>query len=67
MGISTEQIKTGAKSAFFASLGPSVAIVISMVGILASIGVPVAWMRLSYIGSVMYELAAADRAATAAR
>lgn len=66
MGVTTEQMKIGAKSAFFASLGPSIAIVISMVGLLASIGAPVAWMRLSYIGSVMYELAAADRAATAA-
>lgn len=66
MGITTEQMKIGAKSAFFASIGPSIAIVISMVGLLASIGAPVAWMRLSYIGSVMYELSAADRAATAA-
>lgn len=66
MGITQEQMKTGAKSAFVASLGPSLVIVIGMVGLLTSIGGPVAWLRLAYIGSVMYELPAADRAATAA-
>ena len=66
MGVTDLQMKTAAKSAFFASLGPSVVIVIGMVGLLTSVGGPVAWMRLAYIGSVMYELPAADRAATAA-
>lgn len=66
MGITDIQMKTAAKSALFASLGPSIVIVIGMVGLLTSVGGPVAWMRLAYIGSVMYELPAADRAATAA-
>ena len=66
MGITDYQFKTAVKSSFFASLGPSLVIVIGMVGLLSSVGGPVAFMRLAYIGSVMYELPAADRAATAA-
>jgi hypothetical protein len=66
MGISTDKMKLAAKSSFFASLGPSIVIVIGMVGLLSSVGGPVAWMRLAYIGSVMYELPAADKAAQAA-
>lgn len=66
MGITDQQFKAAIKGSFFASLGPSVVIVIGMVGLLSSVGGPVAWMRLAYIGSVMYELPAADRAATAA-
>lgn len=66
MGITQEQFKNATKSAFAASLGPSIVIVIGMVGLLTSVGGPVAWLRLAYIGSVMYELPAADRAATAA-
>ena len=66
MGVSKEQMVRGAKSAAIASLGPSLVIVIGAVSLLASVGGPLAWMRLAYIGSVMYELPAADRAATAA-
>lgn len=66
MGVSKEQMMRGAKSAAVASIGPSVVIVIGAVSLLASVGGPLAWMRLAYIGSVMYELPAADRAATAA-
>lgn len=66
MGVSKHQMIEGARSAAIASLGPSLVIVIGAVSLLASVGGPVAWMRLAYIGSVMYELPAADRAATAA-
>jgi hypothetical protein len=66
MGVTEEQMKEALKSSLFASLGPSIVIVSGMVSLLASIGGPLAWMRLAYIGSVMYELPAADRAATAA-
>lgn len=66
IGVTKEQMKEAAKSSFIASLGPSVVIVTGMVSLLASMGGPIAWMRLAYIGSVMYELPAADRAATAA-
>ncbi len=66
MGVSVQQMKTGLKAATVASIGPSIVIVIGAVSLLASVGGPLAWIRLAYIGSVMYELPAADRAATAA-
>ena len=66
MGVTKEQMKEAAKSSLVASIGPSIVIVTGMVSLLASVGGPLAWMRLAFIGSVMYELPAADRAATAA-
>lgn len=66
LGLTDDHYKKAISSSFFASLGPSVVIVIGMIALVASVGGPVAWMRLAYIGSVMYELPAADRAATAA-
>lgn len=66
MGVSEQQMKEAAKASFVGSIGPSIVIVTGMVSLLASIGGPLAWLRLAYIGSVMYELPAADRAATAA-
>lgn len=66
MGVTKEQMKEAAKSSAIAAIGPSIVIVTGMVSLLASVGAPLAWMRLADIGSVMYELPAADRAATAA-
>ena len=66
MGVTKEQMKEAAKSSLVASIGPSIVSVTGMVSLLASVGGPLAWMRLAFIGSVMYELPAADRAATAA-
>lgn len=66
MGITDEQFKTAISASFTASIGPSIVILIGMVSLLASVGGPLAWMRLAYIGSVTFELGAADKAATAA-
>ncbi|HHV38511.1 MAG TPA: DUF5058 family protein [Tepidimicrobium sp.] len=66
MGITDEQIRTAKKSAFLAALGPSLVILIGMVALLTSMGGPVSFMRLSFIGSVMYELPSADIAASTA-
>lgn len=63
MGVTEKQMKTAARSSFFASIGPSVVIVVGMVGLLSSMGGPISWMRLSYIGSVIYELPVATQAA----
>ena len=52
MGVSKEQMVRGAKSAAIASLGPSLVIVIGAVSLLASVGGPLAWMRLAYIRHV---------------
>ena len=66
MGITDEEFKTGISASFTASIGPSIVILIGMVSLLASVGGPLSWMRLAYIGSVTFELGAADKAATAA-
>lgn len=66
IGVSKEQMRLAVKSSAAASIGPSIVIVIGAVSLLASVGGPLAWMRLAYIGSVMYELPAANIAASAA-
>lgn len=63
MGIPVEKMKEAAKSSFIASIGPSIVVVSGMFSLLASVGGPLSWMRLAYIGSVMYELPTAERAA----
>lgn len=63
MGVSVEKMKEAAKSSMLASIGPSIVVVSGMFSLLASMGGPMSWMRLAYIGSVMYELPTAERAA----
>ena len=48
------------------AIGPSCGVFIVMVGLMASIGAPMSWMRLSVIGAAPTELAAATNGATAA-
>jgi len=47
------------------SIVPSIPIVIGVFTLMKAIGVPVAWIRLSVVGAVTYELPAAEAAATA--
>lgn len=66
LGVTKEQMKTGAKAAAVASIGPSIIVCSGAISLLASVGGPLTWLRLSFIGSVMYELPAAERAVQAA-
>ena len=66
IGVTVEQIKSTVKVATVTSLGPSLGIVVGMVALLLSLGGPIAWYRLSYIGSVAYETTAAELGAQAA-
>ncbi len=65
MNISDNQIKSALKSSFTASIGPSLAILAGMVSLLVAMGGPISWFRLSFIGSVAYELMAAGFGAEA--
>ncbi len=65
MGLRAEQMKSGIRSAVITSIGPSFAVLIGMVALVALIGAPLAWMRLSVIGAVMYESYAAECGAQA--
>ena len=58
-GLTKEQMKKAMKSSAITSIGPSVVILTGMLSLLISVGGPVAWMRLSMIGSVMFESLAA--------
>lgn len=59
MGISEKQMKKAVKSSAITSIGPSIVILSGMLSLLISVGGPMAWMRLSLIGSVMFESIAA--------
>lgn len=59
MGITDKQMKSAIKSSAITSIGPSIVILSGMLSLLISVGGPMAWMRLSLIGSVMFESIAA--------
>ena len=60
MGLSEEKLKTGFKTGLISAIGPSVAVLAGMLALIATVGGPVAWMRLTVIGSVAFELPAAE-------
>jgi len=55
IGITDDQMKKAMKSASITSIGPSIVILSTMLTLLITVGGPVAWMRLSFIGAVMFE------------
>lgn len=59
MGLTEQQMKGAIKSSAITSIGPSIVILSGMLSLLVSVGAPMAWMRLSFIGSVMFESMAA--------
>lgn len=59
VGLTETQLKGAIKSSAITSVGPSVVILSGMLSLLVSVGGPMAWMRLSLIGSVMFESMAA--------
>ena len=58
IGLTELQMKSAMKSSFITSLGPSVVILTGLLSLLVTVGGPMAWMRLSFIGSVMFEMMA---------
>lgn len=60
MGLSDDQLRTGFKTGVISAIGPAVAVLVGMLALIATVGGPVAWMRLSVIGSVAFELPAAE-------
>lgn len=65
VGVSEDQIKIAIKSSAISSIGPSVVILVTMISLIVSMGAPISWMRLSFIGSVNYEAMAAGFGAQA--
>ncbi|MDG5817679.1 DUF5058 family protein [Natronococcus sp. A-GB7] len=60
MGLSDEQLETGLRTGIISAIGPAIAVLAAMLALIATIGGPVAWMRLTVIGSVAFELPAAE-------
>ena len=65
LGIANETLSAINKNALTVSIVPSLSIVIGLFSLAAAIGTPWAWFRLSVVGSVTYELIAAQMATAA--
>lgn len=65
LNIPKETCKKAFKTGLITSIGPSIAVFIVMVGMMAVIGGPISWLRLSIIGSAPTELTAAKVGAEA--
>ncbi|MPN21527.1 hypothetical protein SDC9_168907 [bioreactor metagenome] len=66
IGLTEKQMKSAMKSSLITSLGPSIVILTGLLSLLVTVGGPMAWMRLSFIGSVGFELMSASVGAEAA-
>ena len=64
-GITKETMKKVIASSASFAIVPSLGVVVGLVALVAVIGIPYAWLRLSVLGSVMYELMASNMALTA--
>ncbi|MEG1089642.1 MAG: DUF5058 family protein [Bacteroidales bacterium] len=62
IGIEKSTLKTVIKSSISFSIVPSLAIVVGIASLAVVIGLPYSWFRLSVLGSVAYELMAANMA-----
>lgn len=60
LGIPRQKVMDAVKSSVIFSVVPSLSIVIGLFSLAAVLGVPWPWFRLSVVGSVSYELMAAD-------
>jgi len=65
MGMDKKKLWGAIRSSAIFSIVPSIPIVIGVFTLMKAIGVPMAWIRLSVVGAVTYELPAAEAAATA--
>jgi len=65
LGIAKERLRKAAKVAALTSIVPSLAIVVALLTLVPVLGLPFSWGRLSIIGSLTYELFAADLGAKA--
>ncbi|MDD6693927.1 MAG: DUF5058 family protein [Atopobiaceae bacterium] len=65
VGLSAEEANKAFKVGMRSAIGPSLGVFAVMLGLMAVIGAPLAWQRLSIIGAAPTELAAATMAAKA--
>lgn len=65
MGLTKGQMRVAIKTSAISSIGPSFVILVGMISLMKTIGSPMAWMRLTLIGSVSHELMGVGFAADA--
>ena len=65
IGMKREDMILALRTGIISALVPSIAILVGVAVLIPKLGVPFPWMRLSVIGSVIYELFAIEIAATA--
>lgn len=65
VGLSQEEASKAFRVGMTSAIGPAFGVFVVMLGLMAAIGGPLAWQRLSIIGAAPTELAAATQAAVA--
>lgn len=65
IGLTEGQMKSAVKSSVITAIGPAIVVLSAMIALLVSLGGPISWMRLSFIGSAMFEMMAASFGANA--
>ncbi|MGB9868032.1 MAG: DUF5058 family protein [Bacillota bacterium] len=65
IGMDRRKCIEGLRAGMITAIGPSLAIVVVMIGMMAVVGAPITWMRLSIIGAAPTELTAATLGAKA--
>lgn len=65
VGVTKDAMKAVIKSSILFSIVPSLAIVVGLASLVVVIGLPYGWFRLSVLGSVTYEIMAANLALSA--
>lgn len=66
LGIASSTVKKTISSAAIFTIAPAVAVLVGVVALSKSLGIPLPWLRLSVIGSITYETVAAGNALEAA-
>lgn len=65
LGYSKEKLNKIVRSSIVFTIAPAIAIGIGVITLAPTLGIPLPWLRLSVVGSIVYELSAADTAASA--
>ena len=65
IGMDQTKIKKTIQTAAIFTIAPAVSIVISVIALSKSLGLPLPWLRLSVVGSLSYEAIAAENAVSA--
>ena len=65
LGMDQAKIRKTMKTAAVFTIAPAISIVISVIALSKSLGLPLPWLRLSVVGSLSYEAIAAENAVSA--